>query len=352
MTENKKKKITLNHPWENNDNPIWLATTMRLQRNIDGFCFPSKLSLEKKKQLISVLRKNLLTEEFKNPQVLKAEETTPTEKELLFEHFLFPHSFHQAHNGEAFVIDDSGLFLATLNIRDHIQLQLTDCSGDIEKSWNLLSKIEGKLGLSVNFSFSSKFGFLTSDPTECGTGMVFTVFMQLPALIQSGTIDEFLISHHDEAISVTGMLGKPKEMVGDILAVRNNYTLGFAEENLISTLRNFSTKLLVQEKSMRSTIKKEKNAVLMDKVSRAYGILTYSYQIGVTEALDAISLLKLGIDLGWISGLSMNVLNRLFFNCRRAHLLCQSEEEISQEMLPHLRAEFIHKTIKGAKLEI
>jgi protein arginine kinase len=78
--------------------------------------------------------------------------------------------------------------------------------------------------------------------------------------------------------------------------------------------------------------------------------LIHSYQIEAVEALNAISLLKLGVDLRWVLGITMEQLNLLFFNCRRAHLLCQFKEKIPQEEILHKRAEFIHKTLKGVEL--
>jgi protein arginine kinase len=87
-------------------------------------------------------------------------------------------------------------------------------------------------------------------------------------------------------------------------------------------------------------------------VSRAYAILLHSYQIEAIEALKALSLVKMGLDLEWLKGTSQAALNHLFFACRRAHLLCQYERNISHEELPHRRAEFIHKALHGLELLI
>ncbi len=110
--------------------------------------------------------------------------------------------------------------------------------------------------------------------------------------------------------------------------------------------------MLVEEHGARSKILHEESAEIKDRVSRAFGILIHSYQIEAVEALNAISLLKLGAELGWLTGVTSKELNRLFFNCRRAHLLHQYGERIKQEEIPHKRAEFIHKTLKGVQLTI
>ena len=77
---------------------------------------------------ISLLSKTLLhSKNLKNPVLIKTEDIGPAEKEYLVEHFLSSQSFHQAHSGEAFILDESGKFLTTLNVNNHVQFELIDC---------------------------------------------------------------------------------------------------------------------------------------------------------------------------------------------------------------------------------
>jgi protein arginine kinase len=340
-------------PWIANDNTVWLASTVSLLRNIEKYKFPAKLGTDRRKQIISLVSKELLSmDSLSNPKLVKAEDIGFLEKEFLVEHFLSSYNYNQAHAGEAFILEDTGEFLATLNIHDHIHMQLLDCSGELENTWSRLVKMEMALGKAVNYSFLSKFGFLTSDFTQCGTALIVTAFLQVPGLIHSGTVDQVLEKHADESLWITGIQGNPTEIIGDVLSIQNNYTLGITEENIISSLRSFTTKILVEENSARTKIRGEESADFKDRISRAYGILIHSYQIEAVEALNALSLLKLGIDMGWVTGITNKNINQLFFNCRRAHLLCQFEEKISQEEIIHKRAEFIHQILKDVKLTI
>lgn len=340
-------------PWENNENKIWLASTMNLYRNVEKFFFPPKLEKEKRAQIVSLISKSLLHSlDLVHPFLVRSEEIGPIEKEYLVEHFLSSRSFQQAHSGEAFILDETGAFLTILNLSNHIQFELIDCRGELEMAWNHMVKIETELGKTIHFAYNSKFGFLTTDPGHCGTGFVLTVLLQPSALIHLKKLDEILQKNHQEGIVISGLQGNPEERIGDICAIQNHYSIGLTEENIISMIRLFVTKLLVEENSARSLLKNQPNPELMDKVSRAYGILIHSYKIGAKEALNAISLLKLGADLGWLKGVGLAEFNRLFFECRSAHLASRFEEDISQEDIPHRRAEFIHQTLKNASLTI
>lgn len=340
-------------PWANNQNNIWLASTINLFRNVDKFPFPAKLDKDKRSQIISLVSKIVLhSGHLKNPDLIRAEEIGPLEKEYLVEHFLTNWGFHQAHSGEAFILDDSGTFLTTININNHIQFEMIECNGELENAWNRMIKVETELGQAIDYAYSSKFGFLTANPNTCGTGFVLTIFLQPSALIHLGRLNEVLQKIKTEEVALTGLQGDPNQIIGDIHAFTNNYTLGLTEENIISTMRLFTTKLLVEENSARNTLREGNYPEVKDKVSRAFGVLSHSYQIETLEALDAISLLKLGADLGWLKGVTPSDLNHLFFDCRRAHLLSKFEEKMENEEIPHRRAEFIHQTLKKAKLTI
>jgi protein arginine kinase len=355
MTENSKPHAIFceNKLWGDNNSSLWLASTINFLRNIEKYNFPGKLSAERRKQIVWLVSKELSEmSELAHPCLLKAEDLSVLQKEFLVEHFLTPYSFQQAGTGEAFILEDKGEFMATLNLRNHIQLELIDTQGDLENAWNKLVKIESQLGKAVNYSYSAKFGFLTADPIHCGTALLVTVFLQVSGLVHTGKIDEVLDQIADDNLLITGIQGSPTEIIGDVLAVQNNYTLGLTEENIISILRSFTTKILVEERACRTQIRQQDNPVIKDKISRAYAILIHSYQIEAVEALNAISLLKLGVDLGWIEGVTIEQLNLLFFNCRRAHLQCQFEQKIAQEETLHKRAEFIHKTLANVKLKI
>ncbi len=340
-------------PWRENTHSIWIGSTLKISRNLDNYNFPSKLSTDEQKEVVSLIQKNLMSYKgLEKPTFLPAEETTPLEKQFLYEHFLLLSGLGQAHSGEAFLVGKQGSFLGSINLEDHLSLTLIDTSGDLESCFSELSKIENHLTKSFSFAFNSRFGFLSADPALSGTGLEVSCYVQAPALIHTGELSEFLVSHNEDDVYVSGLQGTLDEITGDLLVVRNNFTLGLTEEDILSSVRSYTTKLLVKEKGLRSQLKNTEARELKDLVSRAYAVLMHSYQIEPLEALSAISLVKLGVDLGWLTNVTIRELNALFFNCRRGHLLSHFESEIDQEELPHKRAEYIHKHLEKAELHV
>src|SRR5579862_7204111 len=356
MTEksNLPRALIEHTPWEAGSNPIWPATAFTLHRNITRFNFPPKLSTGHFQQTLSTLSDHLLkSTSLEKPQFLKAENINASDKEFLYEHFLCTEGFQNTLSGQGFLIDDTGNFLALINIDDHLQMRVIECQGNWDNAWNKLNQIETTLGSAVEYAFLPRFGYLTSDPKLCGTGLVVQAYLHLPALIHTAQLPETLQKQKEEGISAAGMGGSLDNIFGDLLVLQNSYTLGLSEENILHDVQSTAMKLMALEKTLRAHLKTENNLDMKDQISRAYGLMLHSYQLQTKEALSALSLIKLGVDLQWIEGITDKVINTLFFQCRRAHL-----GEILGEHLtdPHeiarKRAEYVHKHIQSIQLKI
>lgn len=341
-------------PWENGSNPIWPATAFTLHRNLSRFNFPPKLSSAQFQQTLSTLSENLLkSTHLEKPHFLKAEAIHASDKEFIYEHFLCTDGFQNTLAGQGFILDDTGNFLALINVEDHLQLRLIECQGKWENAWKRLNEIETMLGSHVELAFSPRFGYLSADPKFCGTGLVVQAYLHLPALIHTAQLPDTLQKQKEEGINASGMGGSLDDLFGDLLVVHNSYTLGLSEENIQHTVHSVAMKLMALEKTLRAHLKSDNSLDMKDQISRAYGLMLHSYQLQTKEALNALSLIKLGVDLGWVEGISDSSLNTLFFKCRRAHLAETLGEHLSDaHEIAAKRAEFIHKQIQSIKLKI
>jgi protein arginine kinase len=339
-------------PWSENSNEIWLGSTLKFYRNIEKFHFPSKLDSETRKQILSLIQNHLVSSpDLKESFFLEAESLSPRSKEYLFEHYLAQEGFQQAYNGEGFVVDNTGSFFAILNIKNHIQLELIDTEGSLEKTWEKLIKIETHLGKPLHYAYSNSFGFLTSDPNQSGTGFTVHAFLNLSALTHLGKLEEELNKYKHLNLNITGLQGDPEYFIGDIVNLYNKYTIGITEGDIINSIQSAVTKLTVTERGLRNQIKQEPSHEIQDKISRAYALLKCAHQLETIETLNAISLCKLAIDLNWLTGISHKELNTLFFNCRRAHLSHTLNLDYKDEELSLKRAQYIKNILKNTTFQ-
>lgn len=353
--KNNLPQALLEHtPWEAGSNPIWPATSFTLHRNLSRYLFPPKLAAPQIQQMLLNLTEQLLkSESLKNGKLLKAETLNASDKEFLYEHFLCTDGFQNTLSGQGFIVDDSAAFLALLNIDDHLQMRLIDCQDSWDSAYSRLNQIETGLGAHLEFAFSPRFGYLTSDPRLCGTGLIIQAYLHLPALIHTEQLPDTLQKQKEEGISASGMGGSLEDLFGDLLVVRNSCTLGLSEENILHDVHSTAMTLVALEKTLRSHLKEANNLDMKDQISRAYGLIAHSYQLQTKEALSALSLIKLGVDLGWITGITDSQINTLFFKCRRAHLGELFGENITDpNEIARKRSEFVHKQIQSIQLNI
>lgn len=341
---------SLQSHWRESAAAIWFASSVKLYRNFEQYFFPGKLTLDQRGQVFELIEQGFRAA----PHVgklsfLHGNELSASDKEYIFEHFLMTESIHQAQKGDGFVIDPDGKFCAIINLRNHLQLQLVDFSGDLEEAYNRLVMIDAHLGSQANYAYNERFGFLTADPQRTGTGLVVTAYLHIPALIQSGQLEDILVELADSGLLSAGLQGDPEDFIGDVLLLSNAHTLGVKEESILATVRRGLMRVSMAEESLRTELRQNQNgAELKDAVSRALGTASHSYQLATVEALATMSLLKLGVELNWIDGLSVEEVSETFFHCRRAHLLRHSEPGVEKNEEAKLRAHFVKDAVHKA----
>lgn len=339
--------------WKGNTNNIWLATTLCLHRNIDKFVFPQRLETNKKDVLSDLLFSTITeTNTLNQPTKLSYNSMQAMEKEYLYEHFLEFKPAKDSLLGESFIFDATGHFLIKINVQDHIEIQGIETKGNLEPTFEKIQELERAIEKQIPFAFSNKFGYLTEDPTICGTGLVVKAFLHVPASAETNELSSFLTNSQNEGISITGIQGSSDEIIGNMIVVSNQWTIGTTEESILSLVRTTALAIASFEKEMRSKVHTMpvRDETLFDKMSRIVGTLKFCYSIDTSETLRALSVTKLGIELGWIQGITIEKLNEQFFALRRAHIASILRWNTSQEAINHERARLLRSLFAPVEL--
>lgn len=338
-------------PWQDEKNTIWLSSSLTLLRNLNRFKFLTKLKQHEMEAIDQKVMSSLKTvSAFEGGLSFSAPFLSSLEREWIYEHFFTHDSFQNITPGQSFYIDSKGIILATINFENHLGIQVVENSSDLSVCWSRLTKIESDLSKTLEFAHSPRFGYLTADPAQSGTALLGYIYLHLPALNQTKQLLEIVQKQLGEDVVAFGLEGSLEDLVGDLVILRNSYTLGVTEESILHSLQSAAFKLMLAEKAIRAHFKEEETTTIKDAISRAFGLLMHSYQLQTKEALNGLSLLKLALDLGWVQGTSHLLMNQLFFKCRRAHL-SHLFENLSLEEIPRKRAEFIHASLKKLRLD-
>lgn len=333
--------------WMENDQSVWLGSSLSLYRNVDKFFFTPKLASDQEGQVISLLYRPIQGE-FTFGDLLKGEEVSPFEKEFWQEHFLLKNSLQKAQVGQGFLVDQANQCFVVFNVEDHLGVHILEKGGNLEEAYRKLVVIHDTIEAKVPFTYSETFGYETTDPCLAGCGLTVNHLLQVPALIQTGAFDEI---EEDEFVLLAPFFSTVDPWVGDLVTVENRFCLGVTEENILSRTKSFVQKIVARENATMAKIQKEANPKIKDKISRSFALLKHSYEIEVKEALGALSMLKLGCSLGWIKGVNTTLINKLIFLIRRGHLMKSLGRQVVQEEILHKRAEFLHEALQACELD-
>lgn len=337
--------------WPGSKDPIWPVTLLSLRRNLARYPFPVKMDPQQMVQveeaLISLLGK---TGELKGSSALSLAQLKPKERELIAEHFFRQGNLENAAAGQTLLLHPSGFYGAFINLEEQLELSLLSFDGNLPEGWDKLRKIAQQLEEQINLAFSTRFGYLTSDPSYCGTGLLITTYLHLPALVETGMLTKSLSEDGLDKVvpsSLEGAISEGSRWIGDLLLLSNKYTLGVSEEAILHDIQIATMRWVGLERSLRATLKEHDDLTVRDQINRALGLLTHSFQLEAKEALSSLSQIKLGIDLGLVQGMSDQEVTRLIISCRRGHIatLFSEEEGPTREQIHCKRAELLREKV-------
>jgi len=299
---------------EGPDSDIVLSSRIRLARNFEAYKFPTVFSHEEAKMIIAnmedILRKSSF-QRFGKMELLKINEMQSLQKKVLVEkHLISPQLAEDSPHGAVLLTENEEVSIM-INEEDHIRIQCLFPGLQLAEALHAANEIDDWLEDNIHYAFDEKHGYLTSCPTNVGTGLRASVMMHLPGVILTQQINRIIPAIHQLGLVVRGIYGEGSEALGNIFQISNQITLGKSEEDISRDLRGVVSQLISQERSAREALRKTSNIELEDRVFRSLGVLTNSRIIESKEAARCLSDVRLGIDMGYIDNMSETILNEL-----------------------------------------
>jgi protein arginine kinase len=229
-----------------------------------------------------------------------------------------------------------------INEEDHLRMQAIRCGLQLDNVFKMINRVDSELEDSLEFAYSSELGYLTACPSNVGTGMRASAMLHLPGLVMSDQINKIINSVNKIGLAVRGLHGEGTEAMGNLFQVSNQTTLGEAEEEIIGRLNRVIEQVIEHEQNARALLAQRKAITLHDQIGRAYGLLCHSYSISSKEALNLLSIIKLGIDLAVFPDAHRFPVDELFIETQPAHLQKGAQVvKMSSEERDALRATII-----------
>lgn len=321
---------------------VVMMTRIRLARNLATHPFPGWAKESQRRDVLGrCLQAVSSLTQMKKGLAVDVGDLSEQEKQILVERHLISRELCHAKGGSGVVISKDQSCAVMINEEDHLRIQVLRAGFQFKKVWNTINAIDSDLEEQVDYAFSPKLGYLTACPTNLGTAIRASTMMHLPALVISGQMEKVVRAVNQLGMAVRGLFGEGSDASGSIFQISNQTTLGESEEGIIKHLTGVLNTIIEQELNAREKLIETDPNKLFDKIGRAYGILKNGYLLNSSEAMNLLSLIRLGIDLGVFIDSQRAVVDRLFIECQPGHIQHGSKRAAEAGQRDVLRGELL-----------
>lgn len=294
---------------EKSNDDIMVSTRIRLARNLKKYPFPGAMTVEQAQKAAAEIRDSVmngnstLAQDFR---VIDMEKVSEREKQVLYEKHLISPEMMNRKVGSVLLGGDESMSVMLME-EDHIRLQVILGGFNLDRAWETADRVDDVLEEHLEYAFDDEFGYLTSCPTNTGTGLRASVMMHLPALTITDNIARVINSAGQLGIAVRGMYGEGSKAYGNLYQISNQVTLGMPETDIISKLKNVASQIADREREARKVLAEQNGDQLADRLWRSYGTLKYARSLSSQEAKALISDVIFGKNMNIIDAAPDNM---------------------------------------------
>jgi len=326
---------------------VVVSSRVRLARNLRQRPFPGWAKKAERTQILEQIKPQVeQLPEMQDSFSEHLQDLSALEKQVLVERHLISREHAAKNVGSAVVMNRKQTLSIMINEEDHLRMQSIRSGLKLKSAFRLVDKVDSTLEAKLDIAYDEKLGYLTACPTNVGTGMRASAMLHLPGLVLSDLINQVIQAVNKIGLAVRGLYGEGTEAMGNLFQISNQTTLGEKEEEIIARLTKVIETIIEKEHDARQVLIQKKSDTLSDQIGRAYGVLTYAHAMTSKEALNLLSVMKLGVDLGAFPEDRRLPIDELFIETQPAHLQKASQQKLNAEERDFLRAQIIRDRLK------
>ncbi|NLN06229.1 MAG: protein arginine kinase [Firmicutes bacterium] len=353
----KQKKISLKvSEWLRSPGPdgdIVLSSRVRLARNLRDIPFPYLASDSQSAAVLKKVRAMVpaLAAAYGPLKIFTMDELDSLERQVLVEkHLISPALANNQQHNSAVLLRDDEVISIMVNEEDHLRIQCLLPGLQLERALQLAGDYDDLLEEKLDYAFDEQWGYLTVCPTNVGTGLRASVMMHLPALMLTKQANRILQAIAQVGLAVRGIYGEGSEIKGNLVQISNQITLGQSGEEIVRNLYGVAKQVVEQETQARQILLNEGRDRIADRVNRSLGTLRYARLISSEEAMQLLSDVRLGVDLGLIEEVVGSILKELLLLHRPAYLQYLTGRNLDSFDRDRVRAKLIRLRLAGKHL--
>ncbi len=338
---------------------VVMSSRVRLARNIAGFPFTPQASRIDRTQILEACKHRILgmtTGSASQFMWIDLHRAGREDRNLLVERQLMSrqHAKGKLSTGKGGLEEPRGVAVLVpdervsimINEEDHLRIQTIHSGLALGACLAEANELDDMIEAGMDYAYHPRFGYLTACPTNVGTGLRLSVMLHLPALKLTGELDKVKRAANDMGLAVRGFHGEGSESSGEFYQLSNQTTLGKSDEMLLREMEHeIVPRVVGYERHARKNLLSNRKELIEDQISRALGTLRYAKLIKVDEALDLLSLVRLGVLTGILEGITLEQVHGLLLSTQPIHLQKILDEVLTQSQRRAARAAHISATL-------
>ena len=325
---------------------VVISSRIRLARNLDRVVFSHRANKKQAEETQKTIEQAISKVNYlKKGVILHLSDLESIDRQFLVERHLMSLEFAKSSNSKSVFIDEQEIIAIMINEEDHLRIQVMQSGFNLSEAFNVINQIDDDLATRLSYAFSPEWGFLTTCPTNTGTGMRGSVMLHLPALVMSRQINRVLSAVAKLSFTTRGLYGEGTQASGNFFQISNQVSLGNSEEEILQNLNGLIRQLIEQEQQARQALLGKSRSLLEDRIWRSFGILKTAHIVSSQETVELLSMVRLGLDLDIIKGIDRGTVNELFILTQPAHLQKIEGKKLTSQERDLKRAEILRSKI-------
>lgn len=321
-------------------NTIAQSSRVRLARNFEDVPFPTRMTHKDGEAIIKRTANALQGEPY---TLRKMGDLSKNARGVMVEaHLISPEL--AAKDEAAVLLSDEKTVSIMIGEEDHLRVQAMLPGLQLGNAMQLADHADRTIEKGERFAFDNNWGYLTTCPTNTGTGMRASVMLHLAGLAMLSQTGQIIHAVSQLGLTVRGLYGEGSEASGHLYQLSNQTTLGRTEEEILKLISDTAEQVILRERAARDMLMQNNRTQLEDRLMRSWGVFTQARLMTSKEFMTRLSNARLASDLGFVP-VPSETLDKLMMDVQPAMLERNAGKVLTNAQADELRAEIIRKTL-------
>ncbi|MGI6239428.1 MAG: ATP--guanido phosphotransferase, partial [Christensenellales bacterium] len=318
---------------------------VRLARNFEDIPFTNKQDAQQAEETVRRVSAAILEGPEGSAYTLSLmRDLSDHERQELNEHRLISSELIGRRAHGAALISSGRNVSVMVNEDDHLRIQSLMPGLQIERGAELAFAVDHEVGKRYPLAFDAQLGYLTSFPTDVGTGLRISVVMHLPALTLARKIGPVMQAVGKLGLTVRGFYGEGSEARGNMYVLTNQSSLGRSEDDMLRSVGAAAEQIVGHERQMREQAEKSDMLVLQDRLLRSVGEVMHSRIMSVKEMTRRLSDIRYAASMGYYHA-PIRALDELLMDMQPGSLAMLAGKALTDRERDAMRSELMRKRL-------